>query len=69
MDIKTLQVQFRGDILTPGSAAYETSRRVWNAMIDRRPAAIACCSGPADVKAAVQFANDKDIHPAIRGGA
>ena len=68
MDIKTLQAQFRGEILTPGSAEYETSRRVWNAMIDRRPAAIARCSGPADVKAAVQFANDEDIHPAIRGG-
>ncbi len=37
-------------------------------MIDRRPAAIARCSGPADVQAAVQFANDRDIYPAIRGG-
>ena len=37
-------------------------------MIDRRPAAIARCSGPADVRAAVRFAVDQDIYPAIRGG-
>jgi FAD/FMN-containing dehydrogenase len=37
-------------------------------MIDRRPAAIARCSGPADVRAAVQFAADQGIYPAIRGG-
>src|SRR5580698_2325570 len=68
MDIKALENQFRGEILTPGSDEYEASRRVWNAMIDRRPAAIARCSGPADVCAAVRFAVDEDIHPAIRGG-
>ena len=50
------------------SAEYEASRKIWNAMIDRRPAAIVCCSGPADVRAAVQFAADQDIYPAIRGG-
>jgi FAD/FMN-containing dehydrogenase len=68
MDLQSLLAQFRGEILTPGSAAYETSRKIWNGMIDRRPGAIACCSGPADVKAAVQFAAEHDIHPAIRGG-
>ena len=68
MDIKALQSKFRGDILTPGSAEYEMSRRIWNGMIDRKPAAIARCTGPADVKAAVHFAADRDIYPAIRGG-
>jgi FAD/FMN-containing dehydrogenase len=68
MDIKALQSQFRGDILTPGSVEYEASRRIWNGMIGRRPAAIVRCSGPTDVKAAVQFAVDQDVYPAIRGG-
>jgi FAD/FMN-containing dehydrogenase len=68
MDIRTLEAQFRGQILTPGSPEYETSRRIWNAMIDRRPTAIARCSGPADVKSAVRFAVDQDSYPAIRGG-
>jgi FAD/FMN-containing dehydrogenase len=68
MDLKALQAQFRGEILTAASAEYEACRRIWNAMIDRRPAAIARCSGAADVRAAVRFAVDQDIHPAIRGG-
>ena len=68
MDVAALQKQFRGEILTPGSAEYEGSRKIWNAMIDRRPAAIARCAGPADVRAAVAFAVDRDIYPAIRGG-
>jgi FAD/FMN-containing dehydrogenase len=67
MDIKALESQFRGEILTPGSANYEASRRIWNGMIDRRPAAIARCSGPADALAAVRFAADQGIYQAIRG--
>ena len=52
MDIKALQSQFLGDILTPDSTEYETSRRIWSGMIDCRPPAIARCSGPEDVRAA-----------------
>jgi FAD/FMN-containing dehydrogenase len=68
MDLKALEGQFRGTILVPGSDAYEASRKIWNAMIDRRPAAIAQCTGPADVAAAIRFAADQNIYPAIRGG-
>jgi FAD/FMN-containing dehydrogenase len=68
MDTRALAAQFRGEIITPGSTEYEASRTIWNAMIDRRPAAIARCSGPADVRAAVRFAVDHGIYPAIRGG-
>jgi FAD/FMN-containing dehydrogenase len=68
MDIKALESKFRGAILTPGSAEYEASRRIWNGMIDRRPAAIARCSGPADVQAAIRYAVDRDIYPAVRAG-
>jgi FAD/FMN-containing dehydrogenase len=68
MKVDALQTQMRGPVLIPGSAEYEVRRRIWNAMIDRRPAAIACCSGPADVQAAVRFAAQEGIYPAIRGG-
>ena len=68
MDIAALQAQFRGEILTPASTGYEAARKIWNGMIDRRPAAIARCTGPADVVAAVRFAAAHDIYPAIRGG-
>ena len=68
MDIKALETQFRGEISTPGSPYYDASRRIWNAMVDRRPAAIAHCTGPAEVSAAVRFSVEQDIYPAIHGG-
>jgi FAD/FMN-containing dehydrogenase len=68
MDLRALSGQFRGPILTPGSTDYDASRRIWNGMIDRRPAAIARCTGPADVRAVVQFAGEHDLQPAIRAG-
>jgi FAD/FMN-containing dehydrogenase len=68
MNIDSLAQHFRGEILTPESAAYDAARRVWNGMIDRNPAVIARCSGAADVVAAVRFAVENDIYPAIRAG-
>ncbi len=68
MDFTALRSNFRGEILTPQSIGYEDARKVWNGMIDRRPAAIARCTGPEDVAAAVRFAADQGIYPAVRGG-
>jgi FAD/FMN-containing dehydrogenase len=68
MNVKDLESRFHGEILTAGSEAYEASRKIWNSMIDRRPAAIARCRTPEDVEAAVRFAAEQNIHPAIRGG-
>jgi FAD/FMN-containing dehydrogenase len=58
----------RGDLITPEDPRYETARRVWNAMIDRRPAVIARPRGAADVLACVRFAQSHDLPVAIRGG-
>ena len=44
-----LRQRHRGDLITPEDAPYEEARRVWNAMIDRRPAIIARPRGAADV--------------------
>jgi len=68
MDLAELQTQFRGEILTPASPGYDAARTLWNAMIDSRPAAIARCTGPADVAAAVRFAAANGLYPAIRAG-
>ena len=59
---------FRGPILVPGDAAYDETRAVWNAMIDRRPAMIARCTGTADVQAAVRFARQHRVLSSVRGG-
>ena len=59
---------FRGRLILPGHADYDSARAVWNGAIDRRPRLIARCVGTADVVAAVRFARDHDLEIAIRGG-
>jgi hypothetical protein len=68
LSLESLQREFRGEIFTPTSSGYDAARRIWNAMIDRRPAAIARCTCTEDVTAAVRFATREGLHPAIRGG-
>ena len=58
----------RGECLGPGSAGYEDARRVYNAMIDKRPGVIARCVDVADVMAAVKLAGSLGLDIAVRGG-
>jgi hypothetical protein len=44
-----LRSALHDQVLCPGDANYDTSRRIYNAMIDRRPTLIARCAGAADV--------------------
>jgi FAD/FMN-containing dehydrogenase len=66
--LQALKTSFRGALLTADDPAYDETRQVWNAMIDRRPALIARCSGTADVVRAVQFAAEHRIVNSVRGG-
>lgn len=58
----------RGQLIQPEDAEYDASRAVYNAMIDRRPAAIARCADVADVVNSVNFAREQGMTVAIRGG-
>jgi len=58
----------RGEVVEPGDADYERARRVWNGMIDRRPALIARCAGTADVIAALEYARRSGLPVTARGG-
>lgn len=60
--------RFRGTIISPDDTEYDDVRSVWNGMIDRTPAVIARCSGPADVATVVEFATSNDLPLAVRGG-
>src|SRR5438094_6082501 len=66
--IRGLKSIVRGRILSPGAEGYDAARRVYNGMIDRRPALIVHCAGAEDVQAAVRFAGDQGWFPAVRGG-
>ena len=50
-----LEAQMRGRLIRPGDDDYDAARTVYNAMIDRRPLAIARCADVADVMATVSF--------------
>jgi FAD/FMN-containing dehydrogenase len=63
-----LAAELRGDLITPGDAGYHEARAVYNAMIDKHPAAIARCRDTADVISCVRFAGDHDVEIAVRGG-
>ena len=54
--------------ILPGSADYEEARRVFNKMINKKPALIVRCGSVADVLRAVRFARDQDLLVAVRGG-
>jgi len=63
-----LAQDFNGALLLPGDRDYDAERKVWNAMFDRHPCALAKCTGSADVISAVRFAREHDLPFTVRGG-
>lgn len=67
-DIQEFKAQLRGELTQRGEPGYDEARKVFNGMIDKRPALIVRCAGVADVIAAVNFAREAQLSTAIRGG-
>ena len=66
--VESLRSRLRGEVITPTDPAYDRARRVWNAIIDKRPLLIVSCAGVADVVATVDFARENHLSLAVRGG-
>src|SRR5438876_249517 len=66
--VQEFKASLRGEVIGPGDVGYETARKLWNGMFDRRPALIARCDGTADVISSVNFARDNNLLVAVRGG-
>ena len=66
--VQELRARFRGELILPGDDGYDATRRVFNGMIDRRPAIIARPTDTADVQRCVTFAREHDLLVSIRGG-
>jgi FAD/FMN-containing dehydrogenase len=67
-EVEALGAGLAGELLAPGSNGYDSARKVWNGMIDRRPALIARCGRVDDVAAVVSFARRHGALTAVRGG-
>ena len=66
--VQGLKMQLRGELLRPGDAGYDVARKVWNGMIDKRPALIVRCAGAGDVVNSVKFAREHNLLVSVRGG-
>lgn len=63
-----LSKNFKGQIIQAGDAGYDEERKVWNGFFDKYPLAIARCTEPSDVMAALEFARAQQLKLAVRGG-
>ena len=69
MTIEQLRERARGPVITADEAGYDEARKVYNAMIDRRPLAVVRCVNAGDVMATVDFARENGVGIAVRGGS
>jgi len=67
-EIQDFAGMLRGKLLQEGDGGYDEARRVWNAMINRRPGLIARCAGTQDVVHSVRFAREHGLLVSVRGG-
>src|ERR1700730_3851266 len=66
--IGVLKTSLRGPVIEPADPDYAEARKVYNAMIDKNPLAIARCVDVADVITCVNFARENNLLLSIRGG-
>lgn len=67
-ELNEFRIGLRGQLLQSNDAGYEEARKVWNGMIDKRPAMIVRCAGVSDVLTCVRFAKKHGLVVAVRGG-
>jgi FAD/FMN-containing dehydrogenase len=68
ISVEGLAAAIKGRVVERGASDYDDARALYNAMIDKHPAALAFCVDESDVAAAVQYANEHGLRIAIRCG-
>ena len=66
--VKKLQQLIQGKVLIEGDNDYNTARKVWNGMIDRKPAFIVQCINSNDIIESVNFARKNNLPLSVKGG-
>jgi FAD/FMN-containing dehydrogenase len=64
----SLRKAAKGEVIGPDDPGYDEARRVYNGMVDKRPAAVLRCRGTEDVAAAVRVARAEGLDLSVRGG-
>jgi FAD/FMN-containing dehydrogenase len=67
-DLEAFAAGLRCPVWWPGEAGYDEARRIWNAMIERRPALVVQPTDPAEVAACIRFVQDSGLPLSVRGG-
>ncbi len=65
--MEKLKQKVTGQIIQPQDPEFDETRKIWNGMIDRRPAVIVQCGQAADVPHAIGFARENGLEISIRG--
>ena len=63
-----LQPLLKGKILVEGDVDYDRCRKIWNGMIDRKPAIIVQCKTTDDICHAVKFAKSHNMLLSVKAG-
>jgi FAD/FMN-containing dehydrogenase len=66
--VEAFKSRLSGTLVLPSDECYDGARRVWNGMVDKRPALIARCADANDVMACVNFVREQGIPLSVRGG-
>ena len=66
--IETLKKKVKGQIVLPDDPNYNEVRKIWNAMINRKPKVIVQCAEADDVLHALSYARENGLEISIRGG-
>jgi hypothetical protein len=66
--IRNLASKIAGQLITPDSPDYESSRLIFNRAFDQRPALIVRCASASDVARSLEFSQSQNLPLAVRGG-
>jgi FAD/FMN-containing dehydrogenase len=66
--VQELKKNLRGQLIRPSDNEYDAARKIYNAMIDKRPGLIARCMDVGDVRTALAFGRDQGMDVSVRGG-
>ena len=69
LTLERLRTDIHGTVIGADDVGYDEARRVYNAMIDKRPRVVIRPTGTQDVVCALQYVRENDLDVAVRGGS